>query len=461
MEQLDIYKAEKKVLKFPSSGAVRSRKPPKVEPGHRKADSDAAIRSLKPEKKPYKASDSGGLYMLVNTTGGKLWRMKYYFPKGGKEKLLSFGAYPEVGLADARKKRDDAKISLADGIDPGSIKAEVRVLEKANAKLIDSGGDSFRAWAQRYVERKTNPKGSKPWAIDYAASKVSLLTKYANPLLGDLHVKDIGVRQVIEVLEACEKKSGAPTAERFGYDLRAVFRLAKQKGAVDKDHSNPAGDLKGVIDVPPGKNYPSITEPRRAGQVLDIIFQEPTQQLRVNAAPQTFWGLRFLSYVFVRPGNLHSMEWSEIDWDKKVWLIPGPKMKKKIAFAVPLSTQALAILETMKGFTAEQKYIFGGITKKDSQMSNATLNKYLAANRGISKIELVPHGFRAMAHTLCEEELGFSEKICDLSLAHRKKNDVFNGAYDRAKWWPDRVRLMQAWADYADELRAVAVATRQ
>ena len=455
-----MYKAEKKVLKFPISETVRSSKPREVESDHRKANSDAAIRSFKPEGKPYKVSDSGGLYLLVNTTGGKLWRMKYYFH--GKEKLLSFGAYPVVTLLFARTKRNVAKKLLAEGIDPGSIKAEVRVFQKANAKIINSGGDSFRAWALRYIERKSSPKGSKPWSPDYAASKVSLLTKYAYPLLGDLHVKDIGVRQVIEVLEACEKKSGGPTAERFGYDLRAIFRLAKQKGAVDRDHNNPAGDLKGVIDVPPGENYPSITVPERVGQVLDIIFQDPAKVWRgSDTSPQTIWGLRFLSYVFVRPGMVHAMEWSEIDWDKKVWLIPVAKMKKRIDFVVPLSTQALAILKTMKGFTGEQKYIFGGLSKEDTKMSNATLNKYLAGNRGISKTELVPHGFRAMASTLCEEQLGFSEKVCDLSLAHKKKNDIYNGAYDRTEWWPDRVRQMQAWANYADELRAVAAAARQ
>jgi len=436
------------VLPFiaPSNGEKSLPKEEKI-----RADKDTKIKNLKPKEKAYKAADSGGLYLLVTPSGGKHWHMKYRFPKGGKEKLASFGSYPLVSLADAREMRDAAKKHLANNIDPAQVKA----LAKARDQIASD--NSFKSAALEYIKEKVDPTGDTPWSKDYAFKCQRRLERFAYPAFGSTPVVDIEVIQVVAAMKTARSKSGADMAERLGTDLKAIFRYAIQHGWCPKNHANPAGDLKGVITVPKSTPIPSIREPKRVGEVMHLIAQDPIDNPKGNPQPQTIWGVRFLTYVWCRPIELRKMEWTEIDWEKGHWLIPASKMKMKKKHEIPLSKQALAILKTMQPITGDQKYVFGGIWgKKYSMMSNMTLNNYLKERVGISPSELTPHGFRSMGRTMCEERLNFPPKVCEIQLSHVKEDDNYQGAYDRTEHWDARVEMMQKWADYIDDLRAQA-----
>ena len=397
---------------------------------------DVAIRSAKPQTKPFKLFDRGGLHLIVTPTGSKWWRWKYRF--GGKEKGLSFGVYPDVSLKAARDKRDDARERLAAGIDPG----EARKAEK----IAQAGAESFEA-----VAREWHAKFSPGWVASHGDRILRRLEKDLFPWLGKRAIAEIKAPELLAVLRRIESRGAQETAHRAMQNCGQVFRYAVATGRAERD---PTGDLRGALPPPKEKHHASIIEPKRIGALLRAIDAYEGYFV-------TKCALRLAPLVFVRPGELRKARWPEIDLEKAEWRIPGERMKMREQHIVPLSVQAVDILReleplTNRGITAKPdapRYVFPGGRSRERPMSE---NAILAALRrmGYPKEEMTGHGFRSMASTLLHEQ-GWNHQAIERQLAHAERNAV-SAAYNFAEHLPERRKMMQAWADYLDALKAGA-----
>jgi len=397
---------------------------------------DVRIRSAKPKDKISKIFDSGGLYLEVSVAGGKYWRWKYRF--GGKEKRLAFGVYPDVSLKAARGKRDDAREQLAAGIDPG----EARKAEK----IAQAGAESFEA-----VAREWHAKFSPGWVASHGDRILRRLEKDLFPWLGKRPIAEIKAPELLAVLRRIESRGAQETAHRAMQNCGQVFRYAVATGRAERD---PIGDLLGALPPPKEKHHASIIEPKRVAELLRAIDSY-----------QGFFGtkcaLRLAPLVFVRPGELRKAQWLEVDLEKAEWRIPAERMKMREQHIVPLSRQAVEILReldplTNRGIPAKPnapRYVFPGAQSRERPMSE---NAILAALRrmGYTKEEMTGHGFRSMASTLLHEQ-GWNHQVIERQLAHAERNAV-SAAYNFAEHLPERRKMMQAWADYLDGLKAGA-----
>lgn len=397
--------------------------------------SDLQIRQAKPKEKPYKLFDGGGLFLEVSTSGGKLWRFKYRF--GGLEKKLSLGAFPAVSLADARQKRDNVKIMMAKGIDPTAA----RKIEK----ITQSGEGTFEA-----VAREWHSKYSPRWAASHAVKILRRLELEVFPWLGGRAVGEITAPELLMVLRRVEERGHIETAKRTLQNCGQVFRYAVATGRAARD---PSGDLRGAIPPPSSKHMAAITDPEQVGELLRAI-QEYKGAFTTNCA------LRLAPLVFLRPGELRKAEWSEFDLERAEWRIPIERMKRRRVeketrkgelHIVPLSMQAVAILQNLYPFTGRGKYLFPGLRSKDRPMSDATLTNALR-RMGYTGEEMTVHGFRHMASTLLHEE-GFPSHLIEKQLSHGDRNRI-RAVYNHAEYLPERRKMMQAWADYLDQLAA-------
>ena len=391
--------------------------------------SDVAARQEKPKDKPYKLSDSGGLYLLVNSIG-KYWRMDYRF--AGKRKTLSIGVYPKISLVDARKKRDDAKDQLANAIDPGITKAVRKQV------LLHAAENTFKAVALEW-----HAKTSKTWAESTANNIKRYLEKDIFPWLGNRAIKDITAPDLLAVLRKIESRGAHEKAQRCREYAGRVFRYAVATGLAERD---PSGDLRGALTPVKVKHHASITDPKAIGALLRAING-------FSGSFITKCALQLASLVFVRPGELCHAEWPEIDFDKKEWRIPGHKMKMGEVHIVPLSRQAIEILQSIHPLTGVGQYIFPSIRSGARPMSENTVNGALR-RMGYEKDEMTGHGFRSMASTLLHEH-GWPHEAIERQLAHAERNKVV-AAYNYAEHLPKRREMMNWWADYLDELAAGA-----
>ena len=397
---------------------------------------DTAIRSAKPKDKTFKLFDSGGLYLEVSPSGGKWWRWKYRF--AGKEKRLSFGVYPDVSLKFAREKRDAARQQLAKGTDP----AEAR---KAG-KLAQAGAESFEA-----IAREWHAKFSPGWVASHGDRIMRRLEKDLFPWLGKRPIAEVKAPELLAVLRRIESRGAQETAHRAMQNCGQVFRYAVATGRAERD---PTGDLRGALPPPKEKHHASIIEPKRIGALLRAIDA-------YEGFFATKCALRLAPLVFVRPGELRKAQWPEIDFDKAEWRIPAARMKMREQHIVPLSRQAVEILReleplTNRGIPAKPdapRYVFPGAQSHVRPMSE---NAILAALRrmGYTKEEMTGHGFRSMASTLLHEQ-GWNHQAIERQLAHAERNAV-SAAYNFAEHLPERRKMMQAWADYLDGLKAGA-----
>lgn len=380
--------------------------------------------------------DGGGLYLEVSPTGGKWWRWKYRF--GGKEKRLSFGVYPAVSLKAARAKRDAARQQLAAAIDPGQAR-------KAD-KLAQAGAESFEAVALEWHARF-----SPGWVASHGDRILRRLEKDVFPWLGPRPVGDIKAPELLAVLRRIESRGALETAHRAMQNCGQVFRYAVATGRAERD---PTGDLRGALPPPKEKHHASIREPNRIGELLRAIDS-------YEGFFVTKCALRLAPLVFVRPGELRQSRWSEFDLHKAEWRIPAERMKMREQHIVPLSRQAVEILHELEPLTNRvvpgrpdaPGYVFPSARSANRPMSN---NAVLAALRrmGYAKDEMTGHGFRSMASTLLHEQ-GWNHQVIERQLAHAERNAV-SAAYNFAEHLPERRKMMQAWADYLDALRANA-----
>jgi integrase len=388
---------------------------------------DTFVRNIKSDGKMQKHADGGGLYLHISPAGGQRWRMAYRFD--GKQKTLSFGAYPAVSLKDARTRREEAKKQLAAGIDPGAHKKAVKAAIRAEATT------SFEI-----VAREWHIKQSAAWVQGHSEKIIARLEKYIFPLIGAKPVNTITASELLEALRRIEAKGTIETAHRALQNCSQVFRYAI---ATDRAERDTAADLRGALVPVKSGNFATVTEPDTIGALLRDINAYPGNAV-VCAA------LRMAPYVFVRPGELRRAEWPEINLDAAEWRIPAARMKMRETHIVPLARQVMGILTDLHQYTGHSRYLFPSLRADSAPISDVTL---LAALRrlGYGKEEMTVHGFRSMASTLLNEQ-GYNRDWIERQLAHGERNAV-RAAYNYAEYLPERRRMMQEYADHLDELR--------
>lgn len=394
--------------------------------------SDLKCRKAGAKAKLYKLADGDGLFLHVYPNGRKNWRFSYRF--GGKQRDQGFGPYPEVSLLEAREKRHEARKLLRDGRDPGATK---RQEEATSARLKET---TFAAFADLYLTRLAQAGRSGPtlkksrWIVEDLAAE-----------LRPSQVADITSRDVLRVLRTVEAKGNRETARRMRGVLSAVFRLAVIEQATTTDPTQP---LRGALLPPATKHHAAVIEPIAYGALLRSI-DGYTGQRMIKIA------LQILALTFPRPGELRCAEWAEVDLPSRVWTIPASRTKMRREHQVPLSTQALDRFAALRSITGNGRLCLPSLRALDKPISDGALNAALRA-LGVDGETHVAHGFRSSASTLLNERSDFSSDAIERALAHRDP-DTVRRAYNRGQHWEERVRMMQWWADYLDQLRSSAV----
>lgn len=389
---------------------------------------DTHIRNAKPAERAQKLFDGGGLFLLLNPNGSRYWRLKYRH--GGKEKLLAVGVYPQITLREARARRDAARQLLAQGIDPAAERKRER------------SADTFRTLAERWLaEHPARKQGTSDKRRFYA--------EHINRHLGDLAPRAITAEDVVRTVKAvysgAGKRDTSPnrreTAARCHALCSRVFRWAVVHGLAER---NPAADvaLRDLLPKKKTRHHAALTDPADVAGLLRAIED-------YRGSPVVRAALRFAALTFVRPGELRQAEWAEFDGD--TWRIPGQRMKVGEPHIVPLSAQALAVLDELRPITGAGRFVFPSERTRERPMSENAITAALR-RMGFSKNEMTAHGFRSTASTLLHE-LGFPPMVIERQLAHAERNKVA-AAYNRADLLAERRRMMQAWADYLDTLRA-------
>ena len=389
---------------------------------------DIKIRNSKAKAKPYKLADEKGLYLLIMPEGAKYWRLKYRFM--GKERALALGVYPEVSLSDARDRRSLARKQLANDIDPGIAKQVTkRATQTAAENTFEAVG---REWFSKYSAR---------WVKTYSSKILGRLENDIFPWIGKSPISEITAPQLLGVLRRIEARGALETAHRNHQCCSNIFRYGIATGKCERD---PAADLRGALPPTKVKHRATILEPARLGELL-IAIQGYQGYFVTKCA------LALSPLVFVRPGELRNAEWSEINLETGEWHISAEKMKMRQPHIVPLSKQAIQILEELYPLTGQDKYLFPGCRIKTRPISDNTINTALR-QLGYDATQLTAHGFRATARTLLDETLKFRPDIIEHQLAHAVK-DPNGRAYNRTSHLEDRREMMQKWADYLDELK--------
>lgn len=389
---------------------------------------DIAIRNAKPIEKAFRLFDSGGLYLEVAPSGGKWWRWKYRF--NTKEKRLSFGVYPDVALKDAREKRDEARKLLASSVDPGENR---KAIKQAGA---DRGANSFEI-----IAREWHLKFSQRLSKGHSDRLLKGLARDIFPWLGKKPIAEITPVELLTTMRRIESRGAVETAHRTLSTCGQIFRYAIATGRTDRD---PSPDLKGALPPVKGGHLAAITDPAKVGALLRMLdFYKGT--FAVSCA------LKLAPLLFVRPGELRKMEWSDIDFEAAEWRFLVTKTKTDLI--VPLSKQAIAILQELHPLTGMGRFAFPSARAGGRPMSD---NAILSALRrcGIEKEEMSGHGFRAMARTILDEVLGVRPDFIEHQLGHAVR-DPNGRAYNRTAHLEERKKMMQLWADYLDGLKAI------
>jgi len=392
--------------------------------------SDQAVRKAKPAEKPFKLSDEKGLYLLVNAAG-KYWRMDYRHD--GKRKTLALGIYSDVSLARAREKRDEARKLLADGLDPSESRKQRKQADMA------ASANSFEAVAREWHAGK-----SKKWAKVTATKALIHLETYVFPDIGHLPIASVKASQLLAMLRKIESKGIAYTATRLREMCGQIFRYAVATGRAE---DNPAAHLLGAMQKPATTHRPAITERREFGAFLRDL-REAT-----GFDPVTRYAAYFAMLTFVRAQEFRFARWEEIDFDAREWKVPALRMKvgKTLpAHTVPLSSQAIALLEELSNLTGHTPYLFPKAKGygENEVISENTVGKMLN-NMGYQGRQCV-HGFRASARSILSEQ-GWSVAAMERQLDHKEASGTV-AAYARSQHLPERRKMMQAWADTCDAL---------
>ena len=387
---------------------------------------DVVVRNTKPSARPKKLSDGGGLHVLIQPTGSKLWRFAYRF--AGKQKTLALGVYPVVSLEEARRRREEAKKLLARSIDPS-------VQRKSNKQAGKDGG--FRAVAQEVIAKLEREGRAKPtldktrWLLDFGLRR-----------FGDRPVAEITARDLLALLREIENRGRYETAKRLRSTCGMVFRYAIATGRADRD---PSMDLRGALTTPQVRHRATIVDPKGIGALLRAIDG-------FDGQPTTRIALRLAAYVFVRPGELRHAEWNEFDLETAEWSIPAEKMKMRRPHRLPLARQSLGVLQELQQLTGKGRWLFPSVRTSTRPISENTLNAALR-RLGYGSEEICTHGFRSMASSRLNEMGRWNPDAIERQLAHQEANAVRRAYTHGADYWSERVQMMQVWADYLDGLR--------
>lgn len=389
---------------------------------------DSAVKGAKTKAKAYHLTDGQGMYLLVKSNGRKYWRMDYSLH--GRRNKYAIGIYPAVSLKEARRRRDEAKQLIADGIDP------IQYRKLAKDQQREAHENSFEAVSMDWFSRN-----NQKWTPGYARTIEQRLKLNLFPWLGDRPITEITAPELLRVLRRIESRGAVETTYRTRQIASNVFRYGVSCGICDRD---PASDLIGALSPKNPKKMAAITEPAEVGGLMRAIDGYHGDLI-------TRCALKFSALTFCRPGEIRHTEWSEIIWAKEEWVIPAEKMKMKRDHVVPLADQAIKVLQEIHPLTGRGKYVFPSLRTPTRCMSENTVNAALR-RMGISKNEMVAHGFRSMASTLLHEN-GFNHDVIELQLSHVRRDQVA-AAYDRSHRLPERRKMMAWYADYLDSLKS-------
>jgi integrase len=383
---------------------------------------DTRIRNLKPEEKPYKVADGGGLYLQVTPNGSKLWRMRYRFD--GREKLLSFGAYPEVNLQRAREKRTDAKALLADGVDPS---AQAKADKAEHAARTEHTFANIAAELVQKLRREGKAEttlNKKQWLVDMA-----------NADFGETPIRDVDAPTILKTLRKVEAKGNYETAKRLRSTIGQVLRYAIATARADND---PTYALRGALIAPKVSHMAAATDRDAFAEIVRAIWAYD------GGSPSTRAALKLMALLYTRPGELRLALWEEFDLEKAIWTVPAERMKMRREHVKPLPAMAVEILRELQSETGSNYRAFPSLIARDRPISENTLNQALR-RMGFSQSEHTSHGFRASASSLLNESGLWNEDAIEAELAHLGADQV-RRAYQRSRFWDERVRMADWWS---------------
>lgn len=397
---------------------------------------ELACKNAKPKDKAHKLTDGDGMYLEILPAGGKYWRMKYRYL--GKEKRLAIGVYPEIGLAEARSIREEARRKLRAGEDPSFAKQEQRRILKLNAE------NTFEAIAREWHQHQKDR-----WSENHASTIIRRLEGDVFPEIGNIPVRDVSPPRVLKVIQQIQKQRNAhEIARRALQYISSVFRYAIMTSRAE---SNPCDALKGAIK-PTKKGHYAAMEINELPEFLEILHRNDARLFL-----QTRLAVEMMLLTFVRTGELIEAKWTEFDIEEKIWTIPAERMKMRQSHLVPLSDQVLKILDELQRLNGNKEYIFPSQRNPKKPMSNGAI--LMALDRMGYRGKHTGHGFRALAMSAIKERLDYHRhEVVDRQLAHAHRNQV-DAAYDRAKFLDERKIMMQEWADYLDRLMQKNVIT--
>lgn len=392
----------------------------------------AKIKALQPKEKDYKVTDGRGLYLLVKTNGSKLWRYDYARPLTKKRATYSLGAYPDLSLVDARNMHSELRTMLVKGVDPLEHKKELA------REAILAQKSIFEAVALEYIEKK-----SLTWAETTKINNQRYLS-YASAKFGKKPISEVKAIDVLDVCRLEEKKGNYEQALKIRSVVGQVMRYAVACSYCERDVTQ---DLRGAIITPKASHHAAIIDPVELGKLLKGIDT-------YNGYLETQIALKLMPYIFVRPGELRFAQWSDIDFDERQFKFTPRKTQQitGVSLVVPLSNQAFNLLKEIEPITRHKsKYIFPAVHTVLKPMSENTMRQALM-RLGYTSDEHTIHGFRATARTLLVEKLKYDEQLVEMQLGHRVR-DMHGRAYNRTTFIDERTEMMQAWADYIDEIK--------
>lgn len=393
---------------------------------------DTKLRALKRNPVPGKHTDGDGLFLKVTEAGGMYWQWRLRTPK---ETIVSYGSYPEVGLAEARQRHRDAKAQRRAGIDPNTEKKRLQV-----ASLVKTG-DTFKAIASEWWETKKSG-----WSQSHTETTMERMEKNLFPWLGSKTLVDIEAPELLLTLRRIEARGAIDTTHRVKGILDQVFRFAIATGRAVR---NPAADVGVALKTTVKGHHPAVTDPKRLGQMLRDIYTYSGSNITRAA-------LQIHALTFQRPNEIRDAEWAEFDVEKGIWTIPTARMKGGLDqkthgddHVIPLSTQAVAVLKDLHPLTGHRSKVFPSERGEGRSISENTCRQAL---RSMGYLDHVPHGFRATARTLIREALHYDREVIERQLSHGS-DEALGGAYDRTQFIAQRSKMMQEWADYLNTLR--------
>ena len=392
-----------------------------------------SVKQAKPKPKQYKLTDGGGMYLLVLPTGGRYWRYNYRY--NTKRKTLALGVYPDISLADARNLHTNARESLARGSDPAAAK-KIQKLTQSQA-AADSFEAVGREWFSRHMEDQS---------VKHQARALSILEKDLYPAIGPRPISQVASTELLTVLRKIEDRGAIDIAHRAKHTAGAIFRYAVATGRAERD---PSRDLTGALRQRKVRHLAAITDPVEVGKLM-LALGVYQGSLVVKTA------LKISALLFQRPGEIRHMEWTEINWDQSRWEIPAKKMKMRDPHIVPLSWQAIDLLEELQRLTGRGRYVFPSARGGGRPLSENGVRVALRT-MGYTNDQMTSHGFRAMARTILDEVLGVRPDYIEHQLAHAVR-DPNGRAYNRTSHLLERQKMMQQWSDYLDKLRTSATA---